>query len=58
MTATKTTYFVATHDLKFTRSFCSHALFLYKGQVIGFGPTEEILDLYENFETGSPDGKR
>ena len=55
---TSTTYFVATHDLKFARSFCSEALFLHKGRVMGFGPTEEILDLYENFDAGNADVKQ
>lgn len=50
---TRTTYFVATHSLAFARSFCTDVLFLHKGRVVGFGPTEEILEMYENFDAGA-----
>jgi ABC-type polysaccharide/polyol phosphate transport system ATPase subunit len=46
---TDRTYLVATHSLKFAQSFCTDAIFLHKGRLIGCGPTEEILEQYEKF---------
>jgi len=55
---TNRTYLVATHNLKFAESFCTDALFLHKGRVIGFGPTEEILEQYKNFNERNASAKQ
>jgi len=43
-----TTIFVS-HSLAQTRKLCNKALWLDKGKQLAFGPTEEVIDQYENF---------
>jgi ABC-type polysaccharide/polyol phosphate transport system ATPase subunit len=45
---TDKTFFVATHDLKFAKTFCNKALLLHKGTQMAFGEPEAIVAQYEN----------
>jgi ABC-type polysaccharide/polyol phosphate transport system ATPase subunit len=38
---------IASHSLAIVRDFCTHCAYLRRGQLIAYGPTEEIIDLYE-----------
>jgi ABC-type polysaccharide/polyol phosphate transport system ATPase subunit len=44
---TNKTFLVATHDLKFVKSFCNKALWLHKGRQMSFGDPEEVVARYE-----------
>jgi ABC-type polysaccharide/polyol phosphate transport system ATPase subunit len=49
---TKKTFLVATHDLKFAKSFCNRALWLQKGTQMAFGEPESVVAQYENNKPG------
>ena len=38
---------LASHSLAIVREFCTHCAYLNRGKVLGYGPTEEIIALYE-----------
>ncbi|HEY9381949.1 MAG TPA: ATP-binding cassette domain-containing protein [Gemmatimonadales bacterium] len=40
------TFVVATHEMDFVRSFCSKALWLHRGQQLGFGPSDAVVAAY------------
>jgi ABC-type polysaccharide/polyol phosphate transport system ATPase subunit len=40
------TFVVATHEMDFVRSFCSKALWLHRGQQLGFGPSDTVVAAY------------
>jgi ABC-type polysaccharide/polyol phosphate transport system ATPase subunit len=42
----KRTFLVATHDMEFARTFCRHALWLDRGQLVAFGDSGYIVDRY------------
>ena len=42
------TFLVATHDLKFAKTFCNKALWLHKGVQMAFGEPEAVVSEYEN----------
>ncbi|MCI0414548.1 ATP-binding cassette domain-containing protein [bacterium] len=44
---TNKTFLVATHDLKFAKSFCNKALWLHHGRQMSFGDPEEVVARYE-----------
>lgn len=44
---TNKTFVVATHDLKFAKSFCDKALWLHKGRQMAFGDPDEVVARYE-----------
>lgn len=44
---TNKTFLVATHDMKFVRSFCNKVLWLHKGRQMSFGDPEEVVTRYE-----------
>lgn len=40
---------IVTHSLVFAKKICNKALWLHKGKVRDFGPTERVIDGYERF---------
>ncbi len=44
---TDKTFLIATHDMKFAKSFCNKALWLHKGRQMSFGDSEEVVVRYE-----------
>lgn len=40
------TVILVTHDTNAIKSLCSKALYLEKGELVTFGPSEEVVDLY------------
>ena len=38
---------LASHSLALVRSFCNRAAYLRAGQLMAYGPTDEMLDMYE-----------
>lgn len=42
----KTTAIVSTHDMSFVREHCKSTLWLEKGSLLAFGPTEQVLSQY------------
>ncbi len=41
-----TTILLVSHELPAVRSICNKCLFLHRGEVVAFGPTQEIVDDY------------
>jgi homopolymeric O-antigen transport system ATP-binding protein len=40
------TFIVATHDMSFVTSFCSKALWLHRGRLLDFGPSDPVVEAY------------
>jgi lipopolysaccharide transport system ATP-binding protein len=48
------TIVLATHDLITVENWCQQALFLYGGQICGFGKPKEVVAKYREIATGTP----
>lgn len=45
------TYLIASHNMEFLKMFCNKTLWLHKGQQMGFGDTETILEKYSEYKS-------
>jgi ABC-type polysaccharide/polyol phosphate transport system ATPase subunit len=45
------TFLISSHDLNFLKWFCNKTLWLHKGEQMGFGETERVLEQYSEFKS-------
>lgn len=48
------TFLVATHDMEFVKSFCTHALWLNQGRAMEFGDSRFVVERYVSAQSPKP----